>query len=152
MNLNMKGSSAMLDDLPDEILLLILKNLDNIEVLYLFFDFNQRFNKLVHDSIFINLLTMIRYLPDKSYDRLDDQIVRKFSSQILPSIHHGIEWLDVESSSMENILLCTNYPNLCGLGLYNIEKNIALRIFTGKCFFFLQSSEDYDRFDNLIFL
>ena len=75
---------------------------------------------------------MIRYSSNGSFDRLDDQILDRFCSQILPSIHHKIKWLNVESSSMEDILLCTNYPNLCGLGLHNIEKNIALRIFTGK--------------------
>ncbi|CAF0961028.1 unnamed protein product [Rotaria sordida] len=31
---------------------------------------------------------------------------------------------------MEDVLLCTSYPNLCGLGVHNIEKDIALRIFT----------------------
>ncbi|CAF2494866.1 unnamed protein product [Rotaria sp. Silwood2] len=31
---------------------------------------------------------------------------------------------------MEDVLLCRSYPNLCGLGLHNIEKDTALRIFT----------------------
>ncbi|CAF4254136.1 unnamed protein product, partial [Rotaria sordida] len=31
---------------------------------------------------------------------------------------------------MERILLCTNYPNLYELDLYNIEKETAVRIFT----------------------
>ncbi len=72
-------------------------------------------------------------------DRLDDQILDRFYSQILPSIHHKIKWLNVESSSMEDVLLCASYPNLRGLGLHKIEKSIALRIFTGETFFFFQN-------------
>ena len=132
----MESSLATLNDLPDEVLLLILKNLDNIEVLYVFIDLNKRFNKLVHDSIFTNHLTLMRYSSNGSFDRLDDQILDRFCSQILPSIHRKIKWLDVEFSSMEDVLLCTSYPNLCGLSLHNIEKDIALRMFTGETFFF----------------
>ena len=86
----MEGSLLTLIDLPDEVLLLILKNLDNIEVLYLFIDLNKRFNKLVHDSIFTNHLTMIRCSSNGSFDRLDDQILNRFCSQILPSIYHTV--------------------------------------------------------------
>ncbi|CAF0834079.1 unnamed protein product [Rotaria sordida] len=126
----MERLSVKLNDLSDEILLLIFKKLDNTEVLYSFIGVNKRFNKLVHDSIFTNHLTMTRCSSNGSFDRLDNQILDRFCSQILPSVHHKIKWLDIESSSMEDVLLCTSYPNLCGLGLYNIEKDIALRIFT----------------------
>ncbi|CAF2918007.1 unnamed protein product [Rotaria sp. Silwood2] len=128
----MEGLPAKLNDLPDEILFLIFKKLDNIEVLYLFIGVNKRFNKLVHDSIFTNHLTMTRCSSNGSFDRLDNQILDRFCSQILPSIHHKIKWLDIESSFMEDVLLCTSYPNLCALGLHNIEKDIALRIFTDE--------------------
>ncbi|CAF1657252.1 unnamed protein product [Rotaria magnacalcarata] len=73
---------------------------------------------------------MIRCSSNDSFDRLDDHIHDRFCSQILPSIHHNIKWLDVACSSMEDVLLCTSYPNLSGLGLHNIEKNIALCLFT----------------------
>ncbi|CAF3172235.1 unnamed protein product [Rotaria sp. Silwood2] len=63
-------------------------------------------------------------------DRLIKRILDRFCLQILPSIHHKIKWLNVESSSMEPILLSTNYPNLYGLGIYHIEKETASRIFT----------------------
>ncbi|CAF2098319.1 unnamed protein product [Rotaria magnacalcarata] len=123
----MEGSLLTLIDSPDEALLLILKNLDNIEVLYLFIDLNKSFNKLVHDSIFTNHLTMIRCSSNGSFDRLDDHIHDRFCSQILPSIHHNIKWLDVACSSMEDVLLCTSYPNLSGLDLHHIERDIALQ-------------------------
>ncbi|CAF2808561.1 unnamed protein product [Rotaria sp. Silwood2] len=61
---------------------------------------------------------------------LFDTILDRFFLQILPSIHHKIQWLDVESSSVERILLSTNYPNLYRLGLYNLEIEEAKHLFT----------------------
>ena len=58
----MKEVFVQLNDLPDEILLLIFKKLENFTLLYSFIDVNKRFNKLVRDSIFTNHLTMARYL------------------------------------------------------------------------------------------
>ncbi|CAF2105348.1 unnamed protein product, partial [Rotaria magnacalcarata] len=108
----MQGSSVELNDLSDEILLLIFKKLDKAEVLYSFLGINQRFTRLVHDSIFTNRLTLTKGVADGLFDRLDNQKRERFRLQILPSIRHKIEWLGVEASSLEDILLCTSYPNL----------------------------------------
>ncbi len=59
----------------------------------------------------------------------------RFCFQILPSIHHKIKWIDLEVSSMKRIL-SANYPILFGLGIYNIEKETDLDLFTGKIFLF----------------
>ncbi|CAF2045231.1 unnamed protein product [Rotaria magnacalcarata] len=93
---------------------------------------NQRFTRLVHDSVFTNRLTLTKGVADGLFDRLDNQKRERFRLQILPSIRHKIEWLGVEASSLEDILLCTSYPNLYGLGLHGIEENTALRIFTDE--------------------
>ncbi|CAF1675930.1 unnamed protein product [Rotaria magnacalcarata] len=93
---------------------------------------NQRFTRLVHDSVFTNRLTLTIGVADGLFDRLDNQKRERFRLQILPSIRHKIEWLGVEASSLEDILLCTSYPNLYGLGLHGIEENTALRIFTDE--------------------
>ncbi|CAF2069168.1 unnamed protein product [Rotaria magnacalcarata] len=127
----MEGSLIQLNDLPDEILLIILKKLDNIEVLYSFIGFNKQLDQLVHGSIFTNCLTMTRRSND-SYYPLNGPVFQRFCSQILPKIHHKVKWLNLESSTMKDILLCTNYPNLYGLGLYNINKEYAFRIFTDE--------------------
>ncbi|CAF4739499.1 unnamed protein product, partial [Rotaria sp. Silwood2] len=52
----------------------------------------------------------------------------RFCLQILPSIRHKIKWVNLESSSMKRILHATNYPNLYGLGLYDIEIETALSL------------------------
>ncbi len=45
---------------------------------------------------------------------------------ILPRINDKIERLNVEPSSMEQILRATNYPNLITLGLYHVAPETAI--------------------------
>ncbi|CAF4642625.1 unnamed protein product [Rotaria sp. Silwood2] len=125
----MEYSFIQLNDLPDEILIIILKKILNLEVLYSLIGVNHRLNTIAHDSIFTSHLTLMRYFSDDSIYPLSDPTLNRFCLQILPEIHHKIKWLDLESSSMERILLTTNYPNLCGLGLYNISIEKALSLF-----------------------
>jgi hypothetical protein len=130
----MTHSSIQLNDLPDEILVIIFKNLDHDEVLYSLIGVNKRLNTFVHDSAFTSHLTLMRRFSNNSIHPLSDTILDRFFLQILPSIHHKIQWLNVESSSMERILVSTNYPNLYGLGLYNLEIEKAKHLFTSKIF------------------
>ena len=116
----MEHSSIELNDLPDEIFLIILKKLHNIEVLYSLVGVNKRLNRIINDSIFTSCLTL---MPPSSNDILyqfTNTILDRFCVQILPSIHHKIKCLNLESSSMKRILLSTDYPYLNALGLYNL--------------------------------
>ncbi|CAF1319175.1 unnamed protein product [Rotaria sordida] len=122
---------ARLNDLPDEIIMIILKKLYNVEVLYYFIGVNKRLNTIAHDSIFSSCLNLYQYFSDDDYVcPLPDPMLDRFCSQILPSIHHKIQWLNLESSSMKRILSATNYPNLYGLGLYDINVEVAPSLFT----------------------
>ncbi|CAF1475002.1 unnamed protein product, partial [Rotaria sordida] len=126
----MGNSCSQLNDLPDEILLFIFKELNNIEVLYSLMDINKRLNKIVHDSTFTSHLSLLRHYPDHSIYPLTDSMLDRFCSKILPEIHHKIKWIKLESPSMKRILLATNYPNLYGLSLYNLDKEIAKSLVT----------------------
>ncbi len=108
----MEHSSVELNDLPDEILIYILKKLYNVEVLYSLIGVNKRLNTIVHDPIFTSYLTFMICFSDGSIDPLPDPILDRFCLQILLEIHHEIKWLNSELSSIERILLYTNYPNL----------------------------------------
>ncbi|CAF3164839.1 unnamed protein product [Rotaria sp. Silwood2] len=119
-----------LNDLPDEILMMIFKKLTNTEVLYSLTGANKRLNQIVHDFTFTNHLTLMISLSNGSTYPLSDPTLNQFCLHILPKIHDKIKWLDLESSSMERILLTTNYPNLTGLGLYNIHAETLTRLFT----------------------
>ncbi|CAF3465394.1 unnamed protein product [Rotaria sp. Silwood1] len=111
----MEKSSIQLNDLPDEILLIIFKNLNNINLLYSLIGVNKRLNKIVYDSMFTKSLKLFNY---SSYDYihpLPDLMLDRFCLQILRDIHHNIKWLELESSSMKRVFLSANYPNLFGL-------------------------------------
>ncbi|CAF2096269.1 unnamed protein product [Rotaria magnacalcarata] len=137
----MEHLSLKLSDLPDEILVLILKKLHNIEVLYSLIGVNQRLNTIANDSIFASYLPLFVFLDDFT-SPLPDSILNRFCSYILLEVHHKIKWLDLESTSMERILLATNYPYLCGLGLYGFDLEKALSLFTnGSSFSSINKSE-----------
>ena len=125
----MRHSITQLDHLPDEILLIILKKLDNEQVLYSLMGVNQRLNQLVHDEIFTSDLTLMKRSVDETFSPLSERILHRFSQEILPEIDQKIRWLNLESSSMEGIL-SRNYPNLHGLGLYNLQISSATHFFT----------------------
>ncbi|CAF4251253.1 unnamed protein product, partial [Rotaria sordida] len=78
--------------------------------------------------IFTKNLTITR--PFNGLNQLPDAVLDRFCLEILPKIHHKIEWLDVESSSIERILLLTNYSNLNGLRLYDLTSERARDLFT----------------------
>jgi len=130
----MKYSSVELNDLFDEILIYILKKIIQCPSIVLsLISINKRLHAIIHDPIFTNCLTLMNYV---LVDPIDPILVR-FSLQILLSIHHKIKWLNLESSCMKRIiLLATAYPNLYGLGLYDIEIETALALFIGKIFSF----------------
>ncbi|CAM4987689.1 unnamed protein product, partial [Rotaria socialis] len=105
--------------------------MNNIEVLYSLQVVNQRLNKLVQDSTFKSRLTFVKRCSDNFVDVFPSNLMlNRFCLQILPEVHDKIKWLDLESSSMKNVLCATDYPNLYGLGLYNINEESARCLFT----------------------
>ncbi|CAF1128301.1 unnamed protein product [Rotaria sordida] len=126
----MEHLSIKLDDLPDEILLIIFKKLDNFAILYSLTGVNKRLHKIAHDPDFTSHLTLFKHLKYASVSALPDSTLSRFCLQIVPEIHHKIKWLNVEPASMEHIFLAKNYPNLYGLGVYGIDVSSAISLFT----------------------
>ncbi|CAF1328519.1 unnamed protein product [Rotaria sordida] len=126
----MEHLSIKLDDLPDEILLIIFKKLDNFAILYSLIGVNKRLHKIAHDPDFTRHLTLFKHLKYASVSALPDSTLSRFCLQIVPEIHHKIKWLNVEPASMEHIFLAKNYPNLYGLGVYGIDVSSAISLFT----------------------
>ncbi|CAF1226607.1 unnamed protein product [Rotaria sordida] len=114
----MEHLSIQLNDLPDEIIIFILRKLYDAEVLYSLIGVNKRLSTITNDSIFTSHLTLTYFSDDFHYP-LPDPMVDRFCSKILHEIHHKIKWLNLESTSIQRILRATNYPNLYGLGLYD---------------------------------
>ncbi|CAF3154678.1 unnamed protein product [Rotaria sp. Silwood2] len=119
-------------DLSDEILLIIFEELNNVEMLNSLMGINRRLDKILRDPIFSSHLTLMRSSSNGLFHPLVDIMIDRFCSQILPQIHHNIKWLNLESLSMERVLLASDYPNLYGLGLYQINYDTILRLFSGK--------------------
>ncbi|CAF1384979.1 unnamed protein product [Rotaria sordida] len=91
-------------DLPNEILLIILKKLDNIDVLYSLFGINNhQIEILLQDDIFTNTLNLV------TTSSITDLKFERFCNYILPRSHHCIKKLILETSSMERILLAVSY-------------------------------------------
>jgi len=152
----MEHSCIQLDDLPDEIILIILKKLNNCDVLYSLIGVNRRLDAIVNDSIFTRNLTLIPPLNKRFHTmennsifprsltlitpfnglsyQFNDTIVDRFCLRILPKINDKIQRLTVESSSMKRILLATNYPNLHTLGIYDLAPEVVHDVFSGKIF------------------
>ncbi|CAF4182436.1 unnamed protein product, partial [Adineta steineri] len=121
----MNRSNVHLLDLPDEILLIILKNLNNIDVLYFLFDINnERLNILAQEYIFSNILKFV------SID--NNSIIDRFCIDILPRIHHNVKCFAFDAVFMERILLATDYPNLTKLTIFHFQEEIVSNYFTNE--------------------
>jgi hypothetical protein len=126
----MNQSNVHLLNLPDEILLIILKKLNNIDVLYSLLDIdNQRLNLLAQEEIFSNTLNFVSI---DNISSIDHHKLDRFCLDILPRIHHNVRCFILEPVLMERILLAAHYPNLTKLKLFNFDQKICLSFFTSK--------------------
>ena len=122
----MNQSNITLLDLPNEILLMILKKLDVIDVLHSFSDTNnKRLDMLVNNNVFPDELNFVKA-------SITDQMLDRLCTYILPSKHHCIRKMILESRSMERILRAGDYPNLTSVELFNFGHKIACDYFTGE--------------------
>ena len=125
-------------DFPNEILLLILKKLENIDVLYSLLDINnQRLDILVQEQIFSTILNFVSTsemnericsIPKSTLDQL--------CVSVLPRIHENVQSLIVEPIYMECILRAADYPNLTKLKVFNFNMEFVSLHLIGKIFMY----------------
>ncbi|CAF4301631.1 unnamed protein product [Adineta steineri] len=118
----MDGRTVHLLDLPDEILLIILKKLDSVDVLYSLLNVNKRLDQMarsVNNTKFLNF-------------SINNVQLNRFCCEILSQIHQNIVSLTLEIFSMKRILLACEYPNLTAIVLNNFLPDILLQYLTGK--------------------
>lgn len=101
----MEHSITQLMDLPDEIIMIILKKLDNVEVLYSLMDINSRLNLILHDSSFTNKIILMTSIDLPLIQ--PDLLLDRFCSEILPKIHHQIQWFE------SGIIIDRTYSSCC---------------------------------------
>jgi len=155
LHLNMNQHSVHLLDLPNELLFIILRKLENVDVLYSLMNINnQRLDSIAQDQIFTNVLNFVSILQSTDEISISGSILNRFCVNILPTIHENVKSLTAESVSMECILGAGNYPNLTELKIFNFNKAIALRYFIGKifmCFDLLKKRLAYKNVEMLTF-
>ncbi|CAF3007571.1 unnamed protein product [Rotaria sp. Silwood2] len=126
----MSRSNVNLLDLPDEILLIILKKLNNIDVLYSFIDVNnEHLNSVAQEKIFSDTLNFVSI---DNVSAIDQEKLDRFCQDILPKIHENVKCFILEPISMEYILLAADYRNLTELQLFNFTQEVALNYFTNE--------------------
>jgi hypothetical protein len=121
-------------DLSDEILLIIFNKLNPIDALYSLVDVNERFDRLVLNSLDIRNLNTTSMVIKSYYDRtfsIDNNVLTRICSKILPRIHHQLNELIVEQNSVKDILLAGNYPQLNSLSFVNFQKEILFQYLAG---------------------
>ncbi|CAF2857008.1 unnamed protein product [Rotaria sp. Silwood2] len=150
----MANSSVQLIDLPDELLLIIFKKLNNVELLYSLMCINKQLDRILYDSIVTRRLTLIRSSSNRHFFSLRDEMLDRFCLEILPKIHRKIEWLTVESLSMERIFLVDDYSNLCQLDFVSIQWEGLERLFDeenfARCHYYSYpyTMKNYDKISN----
>jgi hypothetical protein len=127
----MAKSDVHLLHLPNEILLTIFNNLDAADILYSLVGVNKRLDKLVRQIEYTRDLELVVETSPGIGCSMADRILDRFCFSILPLIHHNIEELVVEPSSMTRILLAGEYPKLRSLILCQMDKEAVLNYFTG---------------------
>lgn len=135
----MNRSSVNLLDLPDEILIYILKKLDNIDVLYSLFNINNaRLHNIVREKTFSNTLNFALTVHNIT---IIDSVLDRFCNYILPQIHYNVKCLIVAQPSIECILLASHYPNLTELKFLNFQRDTSLRYFSSEQVLYISSIE-----------
>ena len=127
----MKNSVSLID-LPNEILLLIFKKLDNIDLLYSLVGINQRLDNVLCSTDCTRAIDFVK-ISSKT-----ETILNRFCRHILPKIHEHVECFTMEPCIFQRIFHTCNYTNLYKLTLVNFELNMASHIFRGM---FSNSSE-----------
>ncbi|CAF3615179.1 unnamed protein product [Rotaria sp. Silwood1] len=118
-------------DLPNEILLMICKKLNMVDVLYSLVDVNERFDQLILDHLYIRHLNMTTMTIKSAFDRIfsiNNQVLSRICENIFPRIHDQVNQLTVDSHSIDR-LLTFNYPQLYSLSLVDFQEKNTSTIF-----------------------
>jgi hypothetical protein len=118
--MKMENFCVRLNDLPEELLLIIFRKLNNVDLLYSFLGIDSQFDRILNDPLFTNNLRLVTSSPDDITCPLSSEIVDRFCLEILPKIDDQIQLLTVESLYMEDIFRAGDYSSLRKLCLVSI--------------------------------
>lgn len=121
--------------LPDEILLMVLKQLTIVDAFHSLMNASQRFRRLALDPLHIRALdltnaTVAGFLCEGT-SSIDSQLHSRICHEILPQIHHHVHQLILDESSMTDVLAAGSYPRLSSLTLRNCDLDLLQQSLTG---------------------
>jgi hypothetical protein len=123
----MNRTALHLLDLPVEMLLKILKRLNNMEVLYSLIGV-EGLDLVAQDEIFTNTLNFVFTDNDSNKELM----VNRFCNDILPRIQYNVKYLILETTTMDRILRAGIYPNLTQLKISKFRADIFSHFCTDK--------------------
>lgn len=127
----MNDSFVNILDLPHEILIIIFKKLNNLDLLSSLVGVNQKLDSLVCDINFTRAINLTTITSDGMDDSRTNAILDRFCRQILPRIQNYVTCLTVPACFSKRVLYAANCLNLSKLTLVNLEFIMALHIFNG---------------------
>ena len=113
-------------DLPDEILCAILNKLNMIDVFDSLMHINERFNRLIVDTVFIHHVDLVLKPFIENSSLVDSQRLDRICRKILPQINCHVFKLTVDPLSLERVRAAANYPHLHSLSLIHFPTKILL--------------------------
>ena len=121
-------------DLPDEILSIIVRKLNMIDIFSSLVNVNRRFERLLLDPLYVHNVDMTDLINIKSLNRetsINTQLLPSIGENVLPRIHEYIHLLTIEKCSMKEVLRAATYPQLYSLSLLNFDDKTLLQSLTG---------------------
>jgi hypothetical protein len=132
----MESLTVSILHLPDEILLIIFKKLDNIDLLYSLVGVNQKLDKIACDIIFTKEVDLTTISSNDASDSKLNVMMDRFCACILLRIHNNVEALSVQASVLQNVFRTINYPNLHKLTILNLDMDMASAIFNSMLIYY----------------
>lgn len=130
-------------DLPNELLLLIMKQLPMVDVLYSLVDVTQRLDQLVLNPVYTRTLDLtclkVDALPKRIYST-DDHVLETICREVLPRVHHHVAHLIVDQSAVERVFDAADYPELDSLSLRGMDETFFTGCFSDTPTHFLPGS------------
>ena len=122
-------------DLPDEILLIIFKELPMVDVLSFLADVHPRLNALAHDFLYVRRLdlTGVSTIKSRCSDLCPtaDEVLSRLVTNTLPRLHSQVHQMTVESDSIKEIIAAATYPQLYSMSLRHFKEEFLLHRLTG---------------------
>ena len=126
----MNCSNIHLLDFPVEILLNILRRLNNVDVLYSLIGV-QGLDCLASHELFTNTLNFV-LTSAEGCTSIDEIKLNRFCDSILPRIHNNVQSLICDATILDRILRAGDYLNLTQLKISQYDINSLCDICTSK--------------------